>query len=738
MKRCKLLFLLIGLFSVNFLQAQQSAKKIWNEAELYFQNEKYVEAAALFQSYQTLKPKDGNAKLMLGICNYHNNKLIKAKKYLVSLLESDKKSKINPDTYYWLAKIDHANHEFKEAIFNYKEFLRKTKEKHPLRNAAKDDILRSANGIILAGAVGQALVENMGNKVNGDSDDFAPVLSPNYEDKIYFSSARIGNVGGKLNKNGQPDSRFGDYTADVFSCEVLNGEWKGTRPLGASLINSERHDVVLDFIDEGRIMFLFSGPTLYSGEILVDTFKVSPEDRPTYLPNFEGPVVAENADGTPYFFDDTTLIFASRKEGGFGGSDLYISNFSDGQWSAPENLGPQINSAYDETTPFLANDGRTLYFSANGKNSIGGFDVFKSKFDDRTRGWISPVNMGMPINSAGDDTYFKINFDGSKAYFSSGRKIDSYGQRDIFVAYFKKTQIEQQGTSYPLVFNQVGKTGSGNPSGLVVDVDPFSGIENNNEQLPPAEIVEYKISTLQYGEDDFVMTPINTKKLDEVSRLMLAHSQLVVELISHSDETGPAEFDLYFSIKRAEKAAAYLIDNGVNPNQIILKGCGSPYPIAKNKIKGKENPAGRKLNRRIEIAIHNTARLPIKLNIDEPKVSSFMKSEAGAFFKKSYEKLSYKIEVAAINQMYKGNVIKDQPYATIESSGLNKTYRYTVNLFQDYNAAAAMLMELEATGLENLQIIPYMDGVRITDTDVKIYAANYPDLLKYIAAEEGN
>lgn len=117
--------------------------------------------------------------------------------------------------------------------------------------------------------------------------------------------------------------------------------------------------------------------------------------------------------------DDKKLYFISDMEGGFGGTDIYVSKWKDGSWGVPENLGPLINSPGNEMFPFMADDG-TLYFSSNGSGGMGGMDVFASAFSNNS--WSSPRNLGFPVNSFGDDIGFIINRQNKAGFFSSNRE----------------------------------------------------------------------------------------------------------------------------------------------------------------------------------------------------------------------------------------------------------------------------------------------------------------------------
>lgn len=711
----------------------QSVKKMKSEADEYFKNEKYRRALAQYYNVQFSKPNDMDVRLKIGACSYFTNKSEDAKKYLHYILANDKK----PDakTYFYLGRTYHAELNFKEAVKFYKLYLKHTKSSHKNRAWIKDEIRRCAAGIRLIAKDQLAIVENLGDKVNSKGDDFAPVLSPNYDDKIYFASSRLGNFGGLRDEKGNRDERFGVFNTDMFSTQVINGEWTATTPMNQAL-NSSGNDMVLGFNEGGNILYYFRGAGLFSGELLVDTFSVSEKNKKSIPDNFISPMKVEQGDGDPQFFNDSMLIFSSMREGGYGGRDLYLTKYSNGRWGNAKNLGPVINSEYDEVTPFLGKDGRTLYFSSNNLNSMGGFDVFKAVFTDATERWSIPENMGYPINSAGDDTYFKLSRDGYKGYFASSR-IDSQGARDIYVSYFKNQNREQLATLTPVAFSEVRAYKAKNQNSVAMTMEtPNSGQGTistiSAPQFSEDAITSYKFQPMFYQKDGPVLNYKNTEELNKVARLMMEYTQLRLVLTSNSEGGSPANFDMYFSIKKAEEAANYLIENGVNPKSITLKGCGANYPIAKLQTEGGFNLQASRLNRRIDINILNTVGLPIRVITDLPAINDRIKDERGTYYKTSIQGLSYKVQIAAIKQMYNGDILVQYPDAIVETEGGSEYYRYTVGLYQTFSSADELRKELIRQGVTDAFVVPYVGGVRVNRDDSKIYSAAYPDLLNFI------
>lgn len=735
------MFLRFGVLLVLFLGCSlsingQSIKKLKSEADAFYKHEKYSRALAKYYSVQYRKPDDMGVRTRIGACSYYTNKPEQAKKYLHYVLENDKSP--NAETYLYLAKTYQGELNFSEAIKFYKFYLRNIKDNHKDRNWVKTEIRRCASGLRLVAKDQLAIVENLGETVNGPGDDFAPMLSPNFGDKIYFSSARPGNRGGLRDEKGLRDEQFGKYKADMFSTQVVNGAWTATSPLNP-VLNSARHEIILGFGDGGKLLHYFKGPTLFSGELLVDTFKVDAAGPNSGYLN--SPMNGEAGDGTPFFVNDSTIIFSSFREGGFGGRDLYITKYSyTGQWSRPLNLGPVINSPYDETTPFLSQDGRTLYFSSNTTNSMGGLDVFKSTFDDFKEQWSTPENMGIPINSAADDAYFKLSRDGYKGFFSSDR-IDGEGMRDIYVAYFRSPNREQLVAMTPTLFSDVREYKLQKQSGVSVametpksEVGTVSTITSRN--YTEDEITEYKFKPLFYNKDEQILTNTNTQELNKVARLLIQYPQLRLVVTSNSDGGTPKNFDLYFSLKRGEEVVTYLTDHGVKPGSITVKGCGINYPIAKIETESGFNAQALRLNRRIDLEILNTTGLPIRIKKEEPVVNQRIESKSDDYYRTAIQGLSYKVQVAAIKQMYNGAILTEYPDPMVEMTGEDEYYKYTVGLYQTFSSANELRKDLIRQGVTDAFIVPYVNGVRVNKDDSKIYSAAYPDLLNFLEKTE--
>ncbi len=720
---------IIGLACLVFsscLHAQADSAAYFKKAgEKYYKAGQYDSALRALLKYQKIISDDPGVNEKIGLSFFLTNETQLALSILTKVAEEEKSP--SADTYFYLAKTLHAENQFKEAANFYKLFLKVSGKNDARNEMVKDELRRCAFGIKIQPIETAVLVENLGEKVNSPGDDFRPILSPNHADRLYFSSIREGNLKDLDKDKAQGTDDRLMYSSDMFSTSLVNGEWSATNRMNFFL-NSPSHEMVLDFSTDGSRMYFFRGPTLYGGEILIDTFRQEVVDNTLFPPSFNSPLQAEQGDGNPYFFNDTILLFASRREGGFGGLDLYITELKNGKWTEPENLGSTINSPYDETSPFLAKDGRTLYFSSNySRQSIGGLDIFKTTYVDQSERWTSPENLKTPINSAGDDDHFRLADDGLKAFFSSSRSL-GFGGRDLYVVYFPAPRNEQLISSVPIAFEQVLDSRE-----QLAEVAISEATPNGETGFPKQKIATYEIAPLFYETQSTLLTPVNIQKLNNLIQLLNKYPQLKVCLTGHSNDNDSKSFDLFTSIKMAKKAGEYLVQNGIRASNVVLKGVGSSYPIAKNKLYGKPNPAGDKLNRRIEITIHHTEYVPIRVIVKEPHINNLMTSPEGNYFKTATNGLSYKVQIASIKQMYHGDLITRYRGAMVESNFHSEFYDYSVGLYQTFNSADELRKDMLRHGVAEATVVPYIHGLRISKEEAPSYVKAYPDLGNFLA-----
>lgn len=724
----------------------QSANEKKEEAKLFFANKRYETSLSLLQSTRALYRDDKESKFLIALCYYQLNQLDEALEQLNRFSEEERSP--YPELWLYYGRIYHARHQFDQASTYYKRYLRTIRPGHINRQMVIEDIRRCANGISLQFQEALAIVENLGKSVNTANDEFAPILSPNYNDQLYFSSIRPGNIGVPRRDNGVADERFGNLPSDMYNCRITSGIWGEVQPMHY-LLNSPNHEVLLGFNRDGSALYYYKGRNLQNGQIIVDTFK-RVEERLVSSTPLPVPMDTYRGDNNPFFYNDTLLLFSSNRPGGYGGSDLYKCSYRNGRWTSPVNLGPDINTAYDETTPFLARDGHTLYYSSNdSKRSIGGLDIFKSFYVEETKRWTLPKNLGMPINSAADDDHFKISGDGFTAFFASARK-DGEGLRDIYISYFQefleemewpanafiappsspKPQIPEQkpliedpvfqpstpAVTRPNQPNKVEDTGFGEdfPVNEVVKqpTTPTSTPNPIPAPTPPvASTSAYAPIYFTQGEE---LTRHTTKRevLDLVAQQMSNQTSLVVILTAYPDEVSPS--GLFNLTKELEVAGNYLSGQGVNSQNIYIRAIGMPKAERRGQC--------------IEISFFD--RLGQAIPDDLPVVGKQLDAVEPNFLTNSG--LHYKVQVAAAKKSITAPFEQGVDYVMIERQMDFPYYRYTLGVATSYSEASNLRRQLVRKGFASAYVVPFANGYRLDKKLARKKMGEFQDLRSFL------
>lgn len=718
------IFLFMGL-SLG-MNAQGNLKK---EANRYFKKKKFDVSLTYLNR---IKKIDQNPELLFlaGICQYETNLVNKAIQSLERSLTLDSE---NPEAIFYLAKCYHAIDDFKEAASLYKQYLKDAQPKGTDRRKVIDRIKKCAHGIRFKYDTEIAYVENLGQFVNTVGDELNPVQSPNFGSKYYFSSERPESTGGLRDENGRSDVFFGNYKLDMYVTELSNGVWQFPMPMDP-LLNSAKHDQLLDISRDGSMLLFLKSRDKKIGSILVDTFRVN-KTTDALPKTLSSPMVGELGDIYVKSFGEDSYIFSSKRAGGYGGYDLYFVKIENGIWSEPVNLGPKVNTPYDEITPYVSLDGRTLYYSSNNNMSFGGYDVFRIRYNAEGQTWSSRENLGLPINSSGNDIYYSLAFDGNSGMLTSDRK-SGYGGYDLYIAYLKKQNENQLIRSSSLVFaddyyNAIEMAEDSTSTTKVVNTNnDKSNTDGNNEPETKInrESFVINVSPLYYGVDDNVLTPVNTNLLGQIASMMNIYPELNISLTSHALKEGLPDFDLYFSMKRAEKVERYLTSNGVDPSRIDLIAAGSAYPIAKDNSGGQNANLGERLNRRIDIRINNIGDLPVYVSYEKPKVVNYLRDNSFEIFSTFMDGITFRIKISESAQIFKNEALRGfNDVLIIKENGL---YFYTVGLYDDYYMARNEMNKLISQGFD-ASVIPCNDGLMMTDSEIIELSSQESELQKY-------
>ncbi len=472
--------------------------------------------------------------------------------------------------------------------------------------------------------------EHLGMQVNTTYDEVYPVISPdgNY---LYF------------NRKGLPvEGGFGND--DIFVSEKqANNSWSIATRLGQP-INNASNNFLCSITPDGNTMLLgnkYKDGKCYGG--LSISRKVDGEW--TY-PEAQQIIDYKNRISSAGYFlsnDQQVLLMAVKTDYCYGKSDIYVSFPSgDTAWTKPLNLGPVINTPVAENTPFLASDGKTIYFASEGHGGYGYSDIFVSRrLDDSWTNWTTPVNIGKPFNTSDWDAYFTIPASGDYAYFVSGS--ESYGKQDIFryplpkllkpePVLLVKGTVRNKLTGKPIqsqivyqTFDNNGQPGTASsdsagrykivlPAGgkyeflpskpgfvaescfKLTDIEDYGEIEVDLWLIPLEENAIYVLNNLFFHPDHPEVMKESYPELNRLLKLMRENEELVIEVGGHTDSFGAETYNQLLSERRAKSVQYFLIQNGISKSRVSYKGYGESTPVADN-----ETPEGRAKNRRVEV-----------------------------------------------------------------------------------------------------------------------------------------
>jgi len=565
--------------------------------------------------------------------------------------------KYHSDPYYYLGFIYYEAENWADAEKYLKEFLNFKDDDEKKYNKTYDSYLQQAKEMIRYAKLYNEIYKNPvpfdPNPVSGictEKDEYLPMITADNTTMLFTRKVPF------VQKGVTWDS---DKETELFSESIRNkttGEFdkghampfpfnKGRNEGGATMSIDNKHLYFTVISNQGGSV---------NADIYYSDFSSTSGDwsEPKIVPGINDP---ERWDSQPSLASDgKTLYFASDRKGGRGGVDLYVTvkDPITGVWSKPENLGPTINTSGDEMSPFMHSDFQTLYFSSNGHPGVGGYDIFFSRKGADGK-WTEPKNIGVPINTTGDDLGFFVSTDGHLGYFASNVparvKGKSVGKYDIYsfelykearpdeVAFIKgkvedhanvekkdfKVEVKDATTKkvtlamvdtvtgdYSVVVNAKEK------HDLIVTVKKdnyaFSSqliLKDSIVNAKPATVnvavdtvktgETYPLNNIYYKTNSADLDPRSMIVIEEFVEFMKNNPTIKIEMNGHTDNVGNDAANLALSTDRAFTVRDILLAKGITENRLIsFKGFGASKPIADNSTE-----VGRSKNRRTEFVI---------------------------------------------------------------------------------------------------------------------------------------
>lgn len=384
--------------------------------------------------------------------------------------------------YYDLGSIYLKDENMQKALENFNKFREVSNKADKKAMGMADEAIQTChNAVALMSVPRDFTVHHFNSIINSKYTEYNPVLSAD-ESVMAFTALRP-NTG---------KTRTGDkFIEEIYITYNNSGAWSEPKLVPVA------HDYnvgTAGLSPDGQKMLIFMGGSVDPGSLFQINKSGDEWSRPSLItPTINNPKFLEStASITP---DGKTIYFASDRMNGQGGMDIYKTTMQpNGTWSTPANLGPEVNSKANEDAPFIHPDQKTLFFTSDGHNTMGGRDIFVSRLVGNK--WTRPENMGYPINTTVNDNYFTLIADGTRGYFSSDRKGGMGGQ-DI---YYIDMPAESADIPLTMIKGKILNAETGKPMptkiylidnktdkklDFVYDPDPVTG--NYLVILPPAK-----------------------------------------------------------------------------------------------------------------------------------------------------------------------------------------------------------------------------------------------------------
>lgn len=639
-----LLFLLASATAFGQPRKDKKNKSALKQAKEHLQYEEFHDAIPHIQELLESDENSAYYNFWMGKSLYVTYQRNKALPYF------EKVEKINPqvdeDFHYYYGLTLHYNLLFDRAITEYKLDLERYEPGTDAYKYVNNRISQceKAREIVKRKEGEQVKINNMGQKINTPYAEHSPVISAD-DSMLIFTARRPESLGA------EPEQHF--YDEDLYVSYKNGDEWSKAVNIGTP-VNSKGHDATISLTADAKTLYIYrhkKAGGLYKTEF-DEEFKKWDEpkavERPLNSKYYEASI-CESA-------EKDLIFFTSDRPGGYGGRDIYlVKKDENDKWGEPINLGAPINTPFDEDAPYFHPDGKTLYYSSNGPQSMGGFDIFVTELAEGT--WLEPLNMGYPVNTPDDDIYFVLSANGKSGYYSSGKE-GGFGEKDIYnieFPYFPYPRryniIELAGVvqdvnsldTIPatifLVDNETlevldsVKTGPAMAQfyfvlepersySLMAVSDGYNSTEEevltpilyeedvlmertlllNRPSTPdpkPEEpaLVLPEIQNIYFDFDEYSLRQESKNELDMIVDLLAQNDKLDVTIKGHTDWYGTYDYNVKLSENRTNAAYHYLTSNGIPDERIHITYFSENVPIETNT-----NDEGRQFNRRCEFA----------------------------------------------------------------------------------------------------------------------------------------
>ncbi|MFN8310359.1 MAG: OmpA family protein [Chitinophagales bacterium] len=606
----------------------------------------YYNAVEYYEDVFKEKPDQIKVVHQLAVINMKLRDYKSSEKYFKIELEKDNKKWVEDN--FFLGQALKYNGKYDEARKAFSEYLKMDipKDEKSYKTLAKIEIEGCDSAAAWLANPNRMKVEHEEGIINNVLTDFAPkILKGN---RIMYSSLKADTA---INVT-QADY---DYYAKIFTARKQGKDWVDDTKLSYPPNDAKNHVGNAVLTDDEKVMYY----TKCGGDLNMPKCKIYKTEKSgnewgngveVKSLNSETATTTHPAFGVDK--DGKKILYFVSDRGGKGMQDIFYAEIKDdGTFGAIKNAGSEVNSPGDDRTPYYDMRAKKLYFSTNGRPSLGGLDVYS--IPGTPENWGVASNMGAPVNSSCDDLYFIVDENGKKGFVVSNRPgtktihgetccddIWNVQMRDdvvlkgVFALRGESTQKPIAGIDASMYkvagqqFEFLGNTMTKDePFTFVLKRGSAYKINGNKEGYWPAveninvredeerdtitqvflidQIVrkKVKIENIYFEFDKSNVVDFYKAKMDSVVSVMMQNPGYSLEVQGHTDSKGSDDYNAKLSQRRADEAKTYIVSKGVGADRVIAKGYGETMPVAENEVGGQDNPEGRWKNRRVEFKI---------------------------------------------------------------------------------------------------------------------------------------
>jgi len=429
-KHIRFKFIIAFFLAINICYAQtKSISKLGeDDANEHYKHKNYLMAIPIYRKELKKEPDNDQMRFKLAECLLFTR--VNREEAVMHLEKLIKKNDKYDEAWRELGKAYHITNNLDKAENAFKTYLElKPKKEEEVRRY----LTQIANARLLMNNPVNVTFQNLGPEINSDEPDYYPFVSAN-ETFLAFTSRRKENFGGKRVE------MDGYRSSDVYFAKIENGHGKFTKPVNAGkLLNTGFDEQVVGIKKDASELVVYIDHVDKYGDLYITSRKGEAGDYQKMKP-IDG-VINEKIETSGSFSDDGSVFFFTRRDKlNEGQNDLFMCRkLPNGKWGVPYKLPESINTKYNEDFPTYVEDCNTLYFSSEGHNSMGSYDLFKSYWNPEDNSFSKPENLGYPINTTDDDRSICVTPDNRVGYMSSYRP-GGYGDLDLYRVKFNENE----------------------------------------------------------------------------------------------------------------------------------------------------------------------------------------------------------------------------------------------------------------------------------------------------------